>query len=271
MPTETESSSSPPAPPALSPALASTGTVSSDGFDIRTRVYIWLAAVFVASIMIADITGSKFFHFDLFTVTLPFVGSYNFVTHSVGMFSFPITFLLTDLVNEYYGRSGARRLTYIGLAMSGLAFTLIFLARKAPVSDISPIPQPAFDAVFGMSNRLYVASLTAYLAGQMSDIWLFGVFKRLTGNRMIWLRATGSTVFSQMIDSFLVTAILFAATTNPKTHTAYTWHEIMETAATGYILKFVIAIGLTPFIYAGRWAMHAKLGMKPVPAESPRA
>lgn len=264
MPTTTEPTVAPP------PTLAST-TTPPDGFDIRTRVYLWLTAVFVASIMIADITGSKFFHFDLFTVRLPVIGSYNFVTHSVGMFSFPITFLLTDLVNEYYGRRGARRLTYIGLAMSGLAFVLIFLARMAPVSDISPIPQPAFDAVFGMSNRLYVASLSAYLAGQLSDIWLFGVFKRLTGGRMIWLRATGSTVFSQMIDSFLVTAILFAATINPKTHGAYTWHEILETAATGYILKFVIAIGLTPFIYAGRWVIHARFGMRPLPASEPRA
>lgn len=262
----------PPAPPAPPPATnAPAALVPPDSFDIRTRVYIWLAAVFVASLMIADITGSKFFHFDLFTIRLPFVGSYNFVTHSVGMFSFPITFLLTDLVNEYYGRRGARRLTYIGLAMSGLAFTLIYLARKAPVSEISPIQQPAFDAVFGMSNRLYVASLTAYLAGQMSDIWLFGVIKRFTGGRMVWLRATGSTIVSQMIDSFLVTAILFAATTNPKTHTAYTMHEIMETAATGYILKFLIAVGLTPIIYAGRWFIHARFGMAPIPAQSPRA
>jgi queuosine precursor transporter len=236
-------------------------------FDTRTRIYLWLSAVFVTSLLIADITGSKFFHFNLFTVSLPFVGKYTFVTHSVGMLSFPITFLLTDLVNEYYGKRGARQITYIGLAMSGFAFLLIFAGRKAPVSEISPIPQPAFDAVFAMSNRLYIASLTAYFVGQMCDIWVFGAIKRLTGGKMVWLRTTGSTILSQMLDSFLVTSILFAATSNPKTGNPYTWHEILETASTGYILKFAIAIGLTPIIYLGRWLLRTRFGMTPMPAD----
>ena len=236
-------------------------------FDVRTRLYIWLTGVFVTSLIIADITGSKFFHFDLFTVQLPALGSYNFVTHSVGMFSFPITFLLTDLVNEYYGRKGARRMTYIGLVMAGLSFTLIFAARKAQVSPISPISQDHFDAVFGMSNRLYIASLTAYLTGQMCDIFLFGLIKRATRGKYVWLRATGSTIVSQAIDSFLVTTILFAATSNPATNAPYTTHELLETAATGYILKFLIAIALTPLIYAGRWFIRERFGMTPMPVD----
>ncbi len=236
--------------------------------DIRTRLYMWLSGVFITSLLIADITGSKFFHFDLFTIALPFVGKYNFVTHSVGMLSFPITFLLTDLINEYYGKRAARRLTYLGLAMAALSFVLIFLARMAPISPISPIPQDAFDSVFGMSNRLYVASLTAYLVGQLSDISLFGIIKRLTRGRMVWLRATGSTIVSQAIDSFLVTTILFSATTNPATGVGYTAHEILETAATGYILKFLIAIGLTPVIYLGRWFIRVQFGLRPLPPEA---
>lgn len=244
------------------------GSGGSGDFDVRTKVYLWLTGVFVTSLLIADITGSKFFHFDLFTVRLPWIGAYTFVTHSVGMLSFPITFLLTDLINEYYGKRGARRITYIGLAMSGFAFLLIFAGRKAPVSDISPIPQDTFDAVFAMSNRLYIASLTAYFAGQMADIWSFSAIKRLTGGRMVWLRATGSTIFSQAIDSFLVTTILFASTMNPKTHAHYTWHEILETAATGYLLKFLIAIGLTPIVYLGRWYIRVQFGMTPLPPET---
>lgn len=247
------------------PITASTPIGGSD-FDVRTRAYVWLSGVFITSLLMADITGSKFFHFDLFTLRLPILGPYNFVTHSVGMLSFPITFLLTDLVNEYYGKRGARQLTYLGLCMSGLAFVVIFAARRAPASDISPVSQPAFDAVFAMSNRLYIASLTAYFVGQMADIWLFGLIKRRTGGRLVWLRSTGSTIVSQAIDSFLVTAILFASTMNPKTSAPYTWHEILETAATGYILKFLIAIALTPLIYLGRWILKAKCGMTPMPA-----
>lgn len=251
-----------PQPPTPLPAL------SPDTFDTRTRVYLWLAGVFITSLLIADITGSKFFHFDLFTLSLPVIGKYNFVTHSVGMLSFPITFLLTDLVNEYYGKRGARRLTYMGLAMSGFAFLLIFAGRKVPVSEISPVSQGSFDAVFAMSNRLYIASLTAYFVGQMCDIWLFGVIKRATGGKLVWLRSTGSTIVSQAIDSFLVTSILFASTINPKTQSSYTWHEILETAATGYILKFLIAVSLTPIIYLGRWVLRVKFGMTPMPADT---
>ncbi len=247
-----------------------TGPEASGNFDLRARVYLWLAGIFITSLLIADITGSKFFHFDLFTLTLPLAGPYTFVTHSVGMLSFPITFLLTDLVNEYYGRTGARRLTYLGLAMAGLAFVLIYAARVTPISPISPIPQSSFDAVFAMSNRLYIASLTAYFVGQMCDIWLFGVLKRATRGRWVWLRATGSTVVSQAIDSFLVTSILLASTINPSTKTAYSWHEIIETATTGYILKFLIALALTPIIYLGRWVLREHFGMTPAPVTEER-
>jgi queuosine precursor transporter len=230
-------------------------------FDARTRVYIWLTAIFVTCLLIADITGSKFFHFGLFTI-----GSYTFVTHSAGMLSFPITFLLTDLVNEYYGKRGARRMTYIGLAMAALAFLLIVAARKLPPASGSPIPQETFEAVFAMSNRLYIASLTAYFFGQLADIFLFGVLKRLTAGRMVWLRATGSTVVSQALDSFLVSTILLYGVARPD-GTPWGLPDIMEVAATGYILKFFIAVGLTPVIYLGRRIIHDRFGLQPLPPE----
>ncbi len=235
--------------------------------DVRAKVYLWLGGFFVTCLLVADITGSKFFHFNLFTVTLPWVGDYNFVTHSVGMLSFPITFLLTDLINEYYGKRGARRITFVALAMAALAFILIFVGRKVPVSPISPVKQEDFEAVFAMSNRLYVASLTAFLVGQLCDITVFGMLKRLTQGRMVWLRATGSTVISQAIDSFLVTSILFAGTVNSSTGQPHTWGGILEIAATGYILKFFIAIALTPLIYLGRAALKRFCGLTPMPPE----
>lgn len=226
---------------------------------------MWLTGVFVTCLIIADITGSKFFTFNLFDLKLSFLGwdTYHFVSHSCGMIAFPVTFLLTDLINEYYGRKGARRITVIGLVMAGLAFALIYAARKMPVASFSPIPQDTFDAVFGMSNRLYIASLTAYLVGQYCDIQIFHFLKKLTRGRMVWLRATGSTVVSQVIDSFLVTVILFYnLQPNPPT-----WPKMLEIAFTGYILKFFIAIGLTPVIYAGRWFLHKQFGLQPVDPE----
>jgi len=219
-----------------------------------------MVAAFVTCLLVADLTGSKFFRLPLFTV-----GSYEFVSHSVGMLSFPVTFLLTDLVNEYFGAASARRATYIGLACALLAFGLIWVGRHMPVAPFSPVPQQAFESVFAMSNRLYVASLTAYLVGQLCDIWVFGVLKRATGGRLVWLRATGSTVVSQMLDSLLVTFLLFQGVAGPDGQPMPVG-QIATMAATGYILKFVLALGLTPLVYLGRWVMRARFGLEPQPA-----
>ncbi len=228
--------------------------------DTRSRVFVALTAAFVTALLIADLTGGKFFRLQLFSI-----GGYEFVTHSVGMLSFPITFLLTDLLNEYYGAKAARFVTLVGLGCAAMAFLLVLVGRALPVAPESPLPQAAFEQVFGMSNRLYVASLTAYLVGQLSDISLFGLLKRLTAGRLVWLRATGSTVVSQALDSFVVTFILFYGAAGadgrmPETST------LLGIAATGYILKFVLALGLTPLIYLGRWWLHRRFGLQPLPA-----
>ncbi len=230
--------------------------------QVRSQVYTALVATFVTCLLVADITGSKFFRLALFKV-----GDYEFVSHSVGMLSFPVTFLLTDLVNEYFGARAARRATYVGLGCALLAFGLIWVGRHLPVAPFSPVPQDAFETVFAMSNRLYVASLTAYLVGQLCDIWLFGVLKRATGGRLVWLRATGSTTVSQMLDSLLVTFILFQGVAGPDGQPMPTG-QIAAMAATGYILKFVLALLLTPLVYLGRWGIRSRFGLEPMPAEA---
>lgn len=223
----------------------------------KDRLYTTLTALFVTCLLVADLTGSKFFRLDLFTL-----GDYHFVTHSVGMLAFPFTFLLTDLVNEYWGPAGARRMTWNGLAAAALAFALIYLDRKLPVAPQSPLSQEAFESVFAMSNRLYAASLTAYVVGQLADIAIFSALRRFTAGRMVWLRATGSTVVSQALDSFVVTALLFWGVADQRGEVP-SWGTILEIAATGYVLKFVIAVALTPAVYAGRWWMRTRVGLRP--------
>lgn len=239
---------------------------------VPQRVYVWLTGLFVASLLIADIIGIKLFHIPLpFSFSLPFFGTISSVEHTCGMLTFPITFLLTDLINEYYGKKGARRVTFIGLAMAVFVFLMMNIAQAMPYLDAPFNVSPSsFDAVFGSAKVMYVASLCAYLVGQLSDIAIFGFLKRLTGQRFVWLRATGSTVVSQFLDSFVVTLLAFNVgrkLTGAPPQDIVPFDRILPIALTGYSLKFVLAIAITPLIYAGRGIMHRWLGMTPAPPE----
>jgi len=235
-------------------------------FTDAQKIYLWLATLFIASLLIADIVGIK-----LFRIPLPFtLFGFDAIEHTCGMLTFPVTFILTDLVNEYYGPRAARRLTYLGLAAALFAFVVMNAAQAMPYLDAPwNVRKEQFDAIFGSAKVMYMASLCAYLVGQLSDIWVFGVFKRLTGERFVWLRATGSTVISQFIDSFVVSYLafslgrqIFADPASPPAPAS----AIPAIAVTGYALKFTLAVAATPVIYAGRWAMHRYFGLTPLAA-----
>lgn len=220
------------------------------------KVYLWLTAVFVASLLIADITGVKLFEINV---------AGRDVKHTCGMLTFPVTFLLTDLINEYFGRRAARRVVWIGFAMGLLVFLVVSVALAMPRWEVGFNIKPgSFEDVFANSRQMYLASLAAFLVGSMSDIYLFGVLKRATGGRMVWLRATGSTVASQAVDSFVVTYLAFHVF-KAGTPEQAPMGTVVSMAATGYTLKFVIALALTPVIYLGRWVMHRWLGLVPLP------
>jgi len=197
--------------------------------DRKQKFYVWLTAIFVAALITGDFVGGKFWL--LFGHNL-----------SAGVIPFPLTFVLTDVVNEFYGTQGARRLTYVGLGSAVFVWAVITLALNLPASPDSPIPDAIFRSAFGTSARLYVASLTAYMIGQLLDITIFHGLRRLTGHRFLWLRATGSTVLSQAIDSFTVSFVFLVGTKS--------LGFITENAANNYIAKLIMAVLLTPLIYA---------------------
>src|SRR5215471_17973148 len=130
--------------------------------DVRQKLYLYLSAIFLTALLIGDTIGSK-----LFTVDIPLGFTTLHATLSVGAIWFPITFLLTDVINEFYGVSGARFVTFLGFWMALLAFAILLIARKIPAASFSPIPQDMFDNVFGNANRIFFASLLAYLIGQL--------------------------------------------------------------------------------------------------------
>ena len=213
--------------------------------DKKQRVFVWLAAIFVAALVTGDFVGGKFF----------LLFGRNF---SAGIIPFPLTFVLTDLVNEFYGTHGARRLTFVGLGAAVFVWAIITLSLHLPASPDSPIPGEVFQAAFGTSARLYVASLTAYLIGQMLDIAIFKNLRRLTGHRLLWLRATGSTVLSQMIDSLSVSFVFLVGTRPPG--------FIVGNAANNYVGKLVMAVLLTPLIYLGHHVFRRVIPERDTPA-----
>jgi uncharacterized integral membrane protein (TIGR00697 family) len=200
--------------------------------DRKQHFFVWLTAIFVAALVTGDFIGGRFF--VLFGHTF-----------SAGIIPFPLTFVLTDIVNEFYGTSGARRLTFVGLGAAVFVWGVIQLALHLPPSPMSPISDEVFHAAFGTAARLYIASLCAYVIGQLLDISIFRALRRATGHRLLWLRATGSTVLSQMIDSFTVSFVFLAGTRS--------MGFITSNAANNYVGKLIMAVLLTPVIYA----MHA--------------
>ena len=221
--------------------------------DRPQKLFVVCAAVFITALVIAEATASKFFTaFALpFTITI-FGMDFDTVVMTAGVLAFPVTFIVTDLLNEYYGKPGIRFVTFVGMAMIILEFLLLWAAMAVPTAPISPVPGEAFNTVFGASGRVILGSLTAYLIGQLVDIALFHWLRGLTGGRMLWLRATGSTFGSQFIDTAIVLTVAFAG--------ELAFQEIIAITIFNYGYKFLIAVVITPIIYLFHWVMDRYLG-----------
>jgi uncharacterized integral membrane protein (TIGR00697 family) len=169
----------------------------------------------------------------------------------MGILPWPIVFITTDLINEYFGKQGVKRLSYITAGLIAYCFIILFFSMKIPeAKGISPVSNAQFTAVFGQSNLIIVGSILAFLVAQFLDVTLFSYFKKKTGEKMIWLRSTGSTVISQLIDSFIVGGIAF--------YLPGIWNsqQYIEFSLTGYSFKLIIAICLTPLIYLGHFLIE---------------
>lgn len=212
--------------------------------DRRQQVYLVLTGVFVTSLLVADLVAGKYFVLGALEM-------------SVGTVTFPIAFLLTDIVNEYYGQRGARFMTAIGMGMLVLAFALVAFARALPPSPGTFIPEESFQAVFGMAPRLIFASLTAYLISQLVDIHTFHVVKRITESKHLWARAIGSTVLSQIVDTVAVNFGVMLG--------ARPFAEIAAITAWSYLYKIVVAVALTPLCYVAHEVITRRLGIEPMP------
>jgi uncharacterized integral membrane protein (TIGR00697 family) len=251
--------------------LVSVSTVSGDSRTMQYElsppqfIYVILTSVFITCLLIADVIGVK-----LFELQLPFeILGHKTIEHTCGMLTFPITFMLGDTINEYYGTKATKQTVYIGLAMSILTFIVMNIAQAMPYLDkpFNVTPE-SFNMIFGSAKIMYVASVFAYLLGQLTDIWLFGIIKKATKGKYLWLRATGSTVISQMLDSFVVSYVAFSLGKTLTGQIPATPEEIFNIAVTGYGLKFAMSVALTPLLYQLRDIMHDRFGLEPVPLDA---
>ena len=213
---------------------------------IQTRrdiVYLALAGFFVTNAILGEVTGGKLFTFGVFTL-------------SIGVIPWPVVFIATDLINEYFGREGVKRLTFMTIALIVYAFVVLFLAMQVPAASFSPVTDAQFQAVFGQSLWIIVGSVTAFALSQLVDVGVFWLVRHRTGGRFLWMRATGSTVVSQLIDSIVIIGIAFWLPGKVKTA------EFLQVAASNYSFKLLIALGTTPLLYAGHAAIDRFLGVE---------
>lgn len=208
------------------------------------KLFVVLAAIFVSCLLLGDVIGGK-------TITTP-MGPI-----SVGIIPFPVTFLLTDVVNDFYGRRGARFITFLGFGMALLAYVILQVGTWLPVHTSTYFTQDEFSKIFGGSAQLFVASMIAYLIGQFLDIQVFQFWKALTQSKHLWLRATGSTLLSQIVDTVVINVIFWGwtAASDPssflgKMDPGSRWSWVFAKVLREYLIKLVVAVLLTPVIYA---------------------
>jgi uncharacterized integral membrane protein (TIGR00697 family) len=199
----------------------------------KDTVYVVLAGIFITNAIVAELIGGKLIH----------VGS---AVMSIGILPWPIVFVTTDLINDYFGEKGVRKLSLITASLIAYTFVILYLAMQIPAVDGKNLVTDAqFKGVFGQSMWIIVGSIIAFMVSQLIDVTIFNFVKNRTGNKMIWLRSTGSTVISQLFDSFIVLGIAFWMTGKMDTPT------FIVSAFTGYGVKLAIAVLMTPLIYLG--------------------
>ena len=211
------------------------------------RVYLLLAALFITALVVSNLIFQKFFYWD-------FLGIYTFKI-SVGILPYPITFLITDLVSEVYGKKKANEMVTVGIFASFFSLLIILIADAAPAIDKSPVGDELFTTVFGATAVAVFASMMAYLLAQYIDIQIFHFWKRVTKGKHLWLRNNFSTFLSQFVDTFTVLFLLCS-------FGKLSWDIFGALLLSGFLFKILIAAIDTPFLYAGVYFLRKKFGLK---------
>lgn len=234
----------------------------------KNRLFVILAGIFLTNAIMAEMIGVKIFsgehalgfqpaHLNILGFTMDF-------NLTAGAVIWPVVFITSDLINEYFGKPGVKRISYLAAFFIAYSFVVIFLTIKLPPAQwwLDANNQDAhgnyfnmdfaFNKILGQGQRIIIGSLAAFLVSQLIDVFVFQKLRKITGPKLLWLRATGSTLVSQLIDSFVVLYIAFFG--------VFSGEQIIAIGLTNYIYKFSVAILLTPLIYLGHYLIDQYLG-----------
>lgn len=236
--------------------------------DRSTKLFYILGSFFVANAILAEFIGVKIFSlektFGLEPIKMTLIGitdlSFNL---TAGVLLWPVVFIMTDIINEYFGRRGVRFLSFTAAILITYAFILVYFAMNLTPADFwierttstgLVNMDSAFNSIFGQGLWIIIGSLVAFLVGQLVDVTVFHYVKSITGSSKIWLRATGSTLVSQLIDSFVVLFIAFYV------GAGWDLSLVIAIGIVNYTYKFIIAILLTPILYLIHYLIDLYLG-----------
>jgi queuosine precursor transporter len=236
--------------------------------DKSSKLFYMLGAFFVANALLAEFIGVKIFSLEkwlgLDPVNFSFFGesslSFNL---TAGVLLWPVVFIMTDIINEYFGRNGVRFMSFTAAGIIAYAFLMVYFAMGLHPADFWVQRETnfgvinmdeAFNTIFGQGLWIIIGSLTAFLIGQIVDVYVFHFLRSFTGSSKIWLRATGSTLVSQFIDSFVVLLIAFYF------GAGWDLSLVLAIGVVNYIYKFAVAVFLTPLLYVLHYFIDLYLG-----------
>jgi uncharacterized integral membrane protein (TIGR00697 family) len=219
---------------------------------LAQRIYLLLAALFITSLVVSNLIFQKFFYWYPFQIEI--YGTKLFEL-SVGILPYPLTFLITDIISEIYGKKKANQVVITGIFASLFSLLIVLVSNSVPATPWSPVGDTMFTTVFGQTAIAVTASMMAYLFAQLIDIQIYHFWKRLTNGKHLWLRNNGSTFSSQIIDTLTILVLLCSFEIIP-------WDKFSGLLISGILFKWLIALFDTPFMYLLVYLFKKRFNLK---------
>ncbi|MDA0757717.1 MAG: queuosine precursor transporter [Bacteroidetes bacterium] len=220
--------------------------------NLAHKIYLYLAALFITSLVVSNLIFQKFFYWYPFDLS---IGGIQLFELSVGILPYPITFLVTDLISEIYGQKKANQVVIAGIFASFFSLLIILISDSVPALSSSPLDNETFSKVFSLSGLAVLASMSAYLFAQFIDIKIYHFWKTLTKGKMLWLRNNFSTFSSQIIDTVTVISLLCL-------FQVLSWDSFWGLIISGIVFKIVMALLDTPLLYLFVYFFRKKFDLK---------